>query len=157
MCTFHPRALKRSAAYVQNIVFPYFFLPQLSRNIYPPLLYKANLHPKLLPEPSFHPRQIFFFSLPLVKFSKSDAGAIKERAFSRRLASRKHRKVGSLPFTDTERERVREKERERSERKRQRDEETRFDRGDVFEIEDRDRISMVEARSNYTNRRDAPR
>lgn len=43
----------------------YFFLPQLSRNIYPPPVYKANLHPmKLLPEPSFHSRQIFFFFPP---------------------------------------------------------------------------------------------
>lgn len=64
---------------------------------------------------------------------------------------RKHRKVGSLPFTDTERTSERERERRESETRR------RFDGGDVFEIEDRDRISMVEARSNYTNRRDAPR
>ena len=96
----------------------FFSAPAIAKHIPSPLpVYKANLHPKLLPEPSFHPRQIFsFFFLPLVKFSKSDAGGIKERAFSRR-----------------------------------------FDGGDVFEIEDRDRISMVEARSNYTNRRDAPR
>ena len=120
MCTF--RALKRSAAYVQNIVFPYFFLPQLSRNIYPPLYpcIKQISIRSCCPNRVFIPDRFFlFFFFPLVKFSKSDAGGIKERAFSRRLASAQTQKswVPSIyGYRANEREREREK--------RKRDEET---------------------------------
>lgn len=91
----------------------FFSAPAIAKHIPSPLpVYKANLHPKLLPEPSFHPRQIFsFFFLPLVKFSKSDAGGIKERAFSRRLASAQTQKswVPSIyGYRENERERERE-------------------------------------------------